>query len=79
MNYEFSFGSFIFGVLILVAGILFVRYHQWLANNFGAGVGSYDRYKLYGLITCGVGLLVTTNLHVVILRWALGFLFPGLR
>jgi hypothetical protein len=50
-----------------------------VADNFGGGLGSYDRYKLYALITVIVGFLVMTNLHVVILRFLLGFVFPGLR
>ena len=79
MNYEFSLGSFFFGLMIIIAGAVFMRFHQWVADNFGGGLGSYDRYKLYALITVIVGFLVMTNLHVVILRFLLGFVFPGLR
>ena len=67
MNYEFSLTSFFIGLLILAVGIAFVRFHQWVANNFGGGVSSYDRYKLYAFLTCGIGLIVMINLHAVIL------------
>ena len=79
MNYEFSVGSFFLGLMIVVAGVIFMRFHQWIADNFGGGLGSYDKYKLYALITCIIGFLVMTNLHILILRWSLGFVFPGLR
>ena len=78
MQYEFSIGSFFVGFLILLAGVAFVRWHQWVADNFGAGVASYDRYKLYAFLACGLGLIVMVNLHTTILLWFFGLLFPGL-
>jgi len=74
--YEFSWGWFFIGTLILVGGVVFVRFHQWIADNFGSGVSSYDRYKLWALITCAVGILVMLNLHTFILKALLGNLFP---
>ena len=68
MNYEFSLASFFIGLIILAVGIIFVRFHQWVADNFGNGTSSYDRYKLYALLACGVGLIVMVNLHSVILN-----------
>ena len=67
MDYEFSLTSFFIGLLILAVGIAFVRFHQWVANNFGNGISSYDRYKLYAFITCVLGIVVMVNLHAVIL------------
>ncbi len=67
MNYEFSLGSFFVGLLILIAGVVFVRFHQWIADNFSSGTNSYDKFKLYALIACGLGLIVMVNLHTVIL------------
>lgn len=75
MNYELSIGSFIAGVVIVIAGVVFVRFHQWIANNFGGGVGSYERYKLYALITCALGFVVMVNLHTMLLQWFFGMLF----
>ncbi len=77
MNYEFSWGWFLVGIIILVLGGLLTRYYQWTADNFGGGVGSYEKYKLYGLIGCAIGFLVMINLHTTILRAALDAIFPG--
>lgn len=74
--YEFSIGSFFVGLLILAIGVAFVRYHQWVADNFGGGVGSYERYKLWATITCLVGFIVMLNLHTTIILWLAGWLFP---
>lgn len=75
MEYEFSWTSFIIGLLVLAAGVVFMRFHQWIADNLGAGVGSYERYKLYALIACALGLVVMINLHSLILRWFFGMIF----
>jgi hypothetical protein len=75
MSYEFSFGSFFLGLVILAAGIAFVKWHQIIADNLGSGVSSYDRFKLWAFITCGLGFLVMLNLHTLILAWFFGLLF----
>ena len=76
MTYEFSIGSFFIGLLILAAGVAFVRWYQVIADNLGSGVASYDRYKLWAFITCGLGLIVMVNLHTMILVWFFSLLFP---
>ena len=68
MDYTFSIGSFFIGLIILALGVVFVRFHQWVADNFGNGTSSYDRYKLYAFLACGIGLIVMVNLHSVILN-----------
>ena len=75
MQYEQSLGAFFLGIIILIIGILFTRFHQAIANNFGHGVASYDRYKLYAIATCGLGLFIMTNLHTTLLEWFFGMLF----
>jgi hypothetical protein len=74
--YTLSFSAFIVGVLILAAGVAFMRWHQWVADNFGGGVGSYERYKFWALVTCVLGLIVMVNLHDPILRWLVSWLLP---
>jgi hypothetical protein len=74
--YQFDLGSFFLGLLILAAGVAFVRWYQQVADNFGGGVSSYDRYKLWAFITCGVGLIVMVNLHTFLLTWFFNTLFP---
>ena len=78
LMYTFSPYWFVAGMLIVIVGALFMKYHQWVADNFGGGVGSYDRYKLAALITIIVGLVSSINLHTVLLTWFFGMLFGGL-
>jgi hypothetical protein len=78
MEYKFSAAWFVAGMLIVIIGSLFMRYHQWVADNFGGGVGSYERYKLVALITIIVGLVSSINLHTVLLSWFFNLLFGGL-
>ena len=78
MQYEFTLGAFSLGILILAAGVVFVRYYQVIADNLGSGVMSYDRFKLAALITCGIGLIVALNLHVFILVNLLKAFIPAL-
>ena len=58
MLYQFSFDSLFFGILVLIAGGIVVVFHQKLADNLGSGVSSYDRFKFWGLVTCGVGFAI---------------------
>lgn len=76
MTYEFSIGSFFLGLVILAAGIAFVKWHQVIADNMGNGVSSYDKYRLWAFITCGVGFMVMLNLHIMILTWVFSLIFP---
>jgi hypothetical protein len=76
--YEFSVSWFFIGLIVLAVGVAFVRWYQWVADNLGSGVMSYDRYRLYALITCLVGFVVMVNLHTTLLRWFFGLLFPAI-
>ena len=68
MEYTFSWGWFLIGLIILIIGVVLVRWHQKIADNFGSGVMSYSRFQLFGLGACIVGFIVMLNLHSVILR-----------
>lgn len=74
MDYKFSLAWFVVGFLITITGGLFMRYHQFVADNLGGGIGSYDKYKLAAVIMIVVGLIAMVNLHTLIL----GFIFSGL-
>lgn len=76
MEYEFSIGSFFIGAIIVILGVAFVKWHQWIADNFGHGVSSYDRYKLAAFITCGIGLIVMVNMHDFLFRLLFNAIFP---
>jgi hypothetical protein len=78
MEYKFSIAWFVVGFLITVVGGLFMKYHQFVADNLGGGVGSYDRYKLAAVITVLIGLISMVNLHTVILGWIFSGLFSGI-
>lgn len=77
MEYTFSWGAFFVGILILAAGAALTIWYRPIADNIGGGVSSYDKYRLAGLIGCGLGLLVMLNLHTLILGLIFGSLFGG--
>jgi len=77
MEYKFSVAWFVVGFLITVVGGLFMKYHQFIADNLGGGVGSYDRYKLAAVITVIVGLVAMVNLHTILLGFIFSALFDG--
>ena len=79
MTYTFSWTSFIIGFMILCAGGAVTLWHRQLADMFGRGVGSYSRYQLCGLITCGVGIVVMVNLHELLLVAFFSLFFGGNR
>ena len=68
MEYSFSWMSFFVGIIILIIGVCLTIWHRQIADTLGGGVGSYGRYQLWGLIACGVGVIVMINLHAVLLR-----------
>jgi hypothetical protein len=78
MEYEFSLGAFFTGMLIIIAGVLLLRFHAWVADNFMGGVSSYDRVKLASIIACAIGLLVLFNLHTLMLTALVRAIFPRL-
>ena len=75
MEYTFSWGAFIFGLLILLGGGAFTLWYRQIADALGSSVVSYNRYLLYGLIACGVGILIMLNLHAFILHLILSQFF----
>ena len=73
--YDFSLVSFIAGLGILLLGILFVRWHRVIAEHLGGGISSYDKYRLWALIICGLGLLTMLDLPRLLLNLLLGQFF----
>ncbi|MDO4712864.1 MAG: hypothetical protein Q4B05_03080 [Candidatus Saccharibacteria bacterium] len=73
--YEFSFGAFILGTLILASGATITIYHQKIADNLGGGVASYDRFKFWGVVICIVGLFIALGLHSILLHGLVNLLF----
>lgn len=67
MDFEFSVGWMIAGLVIAAAGGAVVFFYKPIAENLANGVSSYERVKLFGIITTVVGLLITANLHTLVL------------
>jgi len=67
MSWEFSIGWFLLGIIILAAGAAIVVFYRQISYGLASGVSSFDRVKLFGIITCIVGLLIMTNLHTFLL------------
>ena len=63
--------------MIAAAGGLVVIFYQKIADNLAGGVRSYDRVKLFGVITIVVGLLIAANLHTLILTLLVNFIRGG--
>ena len=64
---KFSFGTFMLGVVLTILSALFVGYHRKVADNIGAGLSDYERYKKWGLVALGISILVMLNIHTIIL------------
>lgn len=75
MDFTFSFGWMFGGLAIALAGGLIVFFYRPIAENLANGVSSYEKVKLFGVITVVVGLLVTMNLHIFILTFITNLLF----
>ena len=75
MEYTFSWATFMVGILILIASGAVTAFYQPLADNLGSGTSSYDKFRLWGLIGCALGIIVMLNLHSLFIDWALGGLF----
>ncbi|MDO5451933.1 MAG: hypothetical protein Q4F56_02490 [Candidatus Saccharibacteria bacterium] len=75
MEYEFSIGWLFGGLLIALVGGLIVIFYKPIADNLVNGVSSYDKVKLFGVITIVVGLICTANLHTLILGWLVNLMF----
>ena len=75
MEYNFSWGWFTIGIIITFAGVALTTWYRPIADNFGSGVSSYERFRMWGLIGCGVGILVMLNVHTLILTAIFSQLF----
>ena len=77
MDFTFSIGWLIGGLIIAAAGGAVVYFHQPIANNLASGVRSYDRVKLFGVIIIAIGLIVAMNLHTFLLTLLVNIIRGG--
>ena len=75
MDFTFDFGWMAGGLAIALAGGLIVIFYRQIADNLVNGVSSYEKVKLFGVITIIIGLLITANLHILILTLITNLLF----
>jgi hypothetical protein len=75
MDWNFSFGWFFLGVIILAAGTAITVFYQKIADNIASGVSSYEKVKLAGIITAVIGFLIMANLHTLILSLFVNLVF----
>lgn len=67
MDFSFDFGWMFGGLVIAALGGAVVVFYRQIADNFASGAASYNKVKLFGVITLVVGLLITANLHTLVL------------
>lgn len=75
IDFTFSFGWMFVGIVITIAGGLVVIFYRQIAEGMANGVSSYEKVKLFGVITAVVGLLVTANLHTFLLTLLIQLMF----
>ena len=63
------------GLAIAAAGGAIVFFYKQIADNLANGVSSYERVKLFGVITIIVGLLIASNLMSLVLNLIVGLIF----
>ena len=76
MDWNFSFGWVFVGLLIFSAGGAIVLFYRQIADNMASGVASYGRVKFWGLIIAGVGAIIMTNLHTLLLTLFVNLIKP---
>lgn len=72
MDFTFSFGWMAAGLVIAAAGGAVVFFYRQIAHGMANGVASYDKVKLFGVITIIAGLLMAMNLHIIVLEFLFG-------
>ena len=75
MDWNFSIGWMITGLIILAASGAIVANYQKISDTMLSGVSSYDRVKFWGMIGVGLGLAVMANLHTLILTFFVNLVF----
>ena len=72
---ELNIGTLISGVVIILLGTAFIYFHKPIADNLGGGLGSYQKYKLYGVIAVVFGFLILFNIPQFLLNQILSVFF----
>ena len=78
MSFDFSIGWLVSGIVIVLVGILIVKFYDKIAENFASGVASYGHVKLAGLIAIGIGMAAATNLVPLLMTVLVKIIFGGM-
>jgi len=76
MDYTFDIFSLFAGLFIILLGIVFIKWYKQISNFFGLGVTGYEKFRLAALIVCIIGILVSINMHIYVLRLIVKILIP---
>lgn len=69
---------FFVGFIVIALGLVMVRYYKEIADMFGWGASSYDRYRIVAIVMTMIGVLMVFNLHTFIINSVLTLLFGGI-
>lgn len=78
MSFDFSIGWLVSGIVIVLVGILIVKFYDKISENFASGVASYGHVKLAGLIAIGIGMAAATNLIPLLMTALVQIIFGGM-
>lgn len=78
MEYSFSLKWFIIGIIVTLAGLALTRFFKQASDNFGAGLATYNKFRLAGIIVTSVGILMVFNLHTLLLDFIAHVIFGAL-
>lgn len=59
--YTFSLTWFIIGLVVLALGGCITLFYNKFAEN--TGIGNYSKWRIAGLVICGIGVILMLNLH----------------
>jgi hypothetical protein len=74
--YQFSLTWFIVGILILALGGAITLFYNKFAD--ASGFSSYSKWRIAGLVICGIGLFFMLNLHTYLILLLVQTIISGL-
>ena len=75
MDWNFSIGWMITGMIILAASGAIVVNYQKISDTMLSGISSYDRVKFWGTMGCILGLIIMANIHTFLLELFVSLVF----
>lgn len=75
VEYSFSIGAVVIGIIIIALGALIVKYYNKLADN--TGVGNYSRWRIVGFVAIGIGFLTMLNVPAYLLSLLVSVIMSG--